>query len=65
MAAECRRGRPGRRKAGKPMAVAEKVFGKRIKQLRKQHRLTQSELGEMVGLTQQSITAWETGVSQS
>ncbi len=43
------------------MAVAEKVFGKRIKQLRKQHRLTQSELGEMVGLTQQSITAWETG----
>ena len=61
MAAECRRGRPGRRKAGKPMAVAEKVFGKRIKQLRKQHRLTQSELGEMVGLTQQSITAWETG----
>lgn len=45
------------------MAVAEKVFGKRIKQLRKQHRLTQSELGEMVGLTQQSITAWETGGS--
>lgn len=43
------------------MEVAEKVFGKRIKQLRKQHRLTQSELGEMVGLTQQSITAWETG----
>ena len=43
------------------MELAEKVFGKRIKQLRKQHRLTQSELGEMVGLTQQSITAWETG----
>lgn len=43
------------------MEVAEKVFGKRIKQLRKQHRLTQSELGEMIGLTQQSITAWETG----
>lgn len=41
----------------------DKLFGSRIKQLRRLHRLTQSELGEMVGLTQQSITAWETGRS--
>ena len=37
------------------------VFGKRLKELRKQANLTQQELGKMVGVTKVSICCYESG----
>lgn len=36
-------------------------FGERVRELRKQRNITQAKLGELLGLAQQSIGAWETG----
>lgn len=35
----------------------------RLKQLREQHGLTQIELGNRMGVTQQSVFAWEHGIT--
>ena len=37
------------------------VFGKRLKELRKQANLTQAQLGNMVGVTKVSICCYESG----
>lgn len=36
------------------------MVGDKIKQLRKIHNLNQSELGKILNVSQQAITAWET-----
>ena len=38
------------------------IFAIRVKELRKQKRLSQTELGEMLGLTHKSISTIESGV---
>ncbi|OQQ75238.1 hypothetical protein B6U63_02415 [Ligilactobacillus salivarius] len=38
-------------------------LGNKIKQLRKIHNLNQSELGKILNVSQQAITAWETNRS--
>lgn len=42
---------------------AQKLFGKRIKELRKQRGLTQEELSEMLGVFQKQIGNIETGTT--
>ncbi len=39
------------------------MLGKKIRQLRKEHGLTQSELGQKIGVIKQTISSWENGVS--
>ena len=39
------------------------MLGKRIKELRKQNHLTQSELGSKLGVIKQTVSSWENGVS--
>lgn len=38
------------------------IFATRVKELRKQKRLSQTELGEVLGLTHKSISTIESGV---
>ena len=38
------------------------LFATRVKELRKQRRLSQTELGEVLGLTHKSISTIESGV---
>ena len=38
------------------------IFAKRVKELRKQRRLSQTELGEVLGLTHKSISTIESGL---
>ena len=38
------------------------IFAKRVKELRKQRRLSQVELGEVLGLTHKSISTIESGL---
>lgn len=38
-----------------------KNIGKKIKELRKENKLTQEQLGKMLNLTQDSISLWEKG----
>ena len=38
------------------------IFENRVKELRKQKRLSQTELGEVLGLTHKSISTIESGV---
>ena len=38
------------------------IFAKRVKELRKQRRLSQTELGEVLGLTHKSISTIESGI---
>ncbi|MCI8757993.1 MAG: helix-turn-helix transcriptional regulator [Oscillospiraceae bacterium] len=38
------------------------IFAIRVKELRKQRRLSQTELGEVLGLTHKSISTIESGV---
>lgn len=37
------------------------IFGKRLKELRKQNHITQQQLGDMVGVTKVSICCYENG----
>jgi len=37
------------------------MIGFRIKDLRKNKRMSQSDLGKMIGVSQTTVTAWETG----
>lgn len=37
------------------------MIGNRIKDLRKEKHLSQSELGKIIGVSQTTVTAWETG----
>ena len=39
------------------------MISERIKNLREQHGLTQSELARKLGITRSSVNAWEMGVS--
>lgn len=39
-----------------------KMIGERIKQLRKSHSLTQTELGELIGVTKSTIAKYEHGI---
>ena len=41
----------------------ELTLGNQIKELRKQKNMTQEQLAEALGLTAQSVSKWETGVS--
>ena len=43
------------------MSSGNKVFGKRIKELRERKKLTQEKLAEKVGLDLQTISRIETG----
>lgn len=36
-----------------------------LAQLRRQRNLTQEQLGEKLGVTNKTVSRWETGVSQS
>ena len=40
----------------------EKIFGERIRKLRTQNKLTQKQLGEVIGLTHKSISTIESGI---
>ncbi len=40
-------------------------IGKFIAELRKENGLTQEQLGDKIGVTNKTISRWETGVSQS
>lgn len=39
------------------------MIGNRIRQLRKEHQLTQAELGNKLGVIKQTISSWENGIS--
>ena len=41
----------------------EEIWGQRIKELRKEEGLTQTELAKATGLSQSAITAWEVGTN--
>ncbi len=38
------------------------IIGKFISELRKEHGLTQEQLGEIIGVTNKTVSRWETGV---
>ena len=38
-------------------------FGENLKNIRKQKNISQEELAEKLGVSRQSISKWETGVS--
>ena len=40
------------------------MIGMRIKQLRKQHSLSQEEFANKIGVSQTTVTAWETGKAE-
>lgn len=40
-------------------------FGENLKNIRKQKNISQEELAEKLGVSRQSISKWETGVSQT
>lgn len=40
-------------------------FGENLKKLRKSKKLSQEELAEKMQVSRQSVSKWETGVSQS
>ncbi len=40
------------------------VFQQRLKELRKSKGLSQSELGEIIGVTYSSISYWEKGINE-
>lgn len=40
-------------------------MGNFLAELRKEHKLTQAELGEKLGVTNKTVSRWENGVSLS
>ena len=40
------------------------VFGKILKELRQEHKLSQTKLGELVGVSQDMISLYELGTSE-
>lgn len=44
------------------MIIDSKTFGKRIKEIRKSKKWTQTELGEKIGMTHQEISRIENGL---
>lgn len=40
-------------------------FGKEIKKLRVQNKMSQEDLADALGVSRQAVSKWETGVSQS
>lgn len=42
---------------------SDNVIADRIKCLRRQHDITQSELAKLLGITRSSVNAWEMGIS--
>lgn len=40
-------------------------IGKFIAQKRKEHNMTQEQLAEKIGVSNKSVSKWETGVSQT
>ena len=40
-------------------------FGENLKNVRKQRGVTQEELAEILGVSRQAISKWESGVSHS
>lgn len=43
----------------------EQDFGERLKNYRRARNLTQRELAEQVGVSDKTVSRWESGVSQS
>lgn len=43
----------------------QKKIGKFIAELRTENKLTQAELGNMLGVSYKAISKWENGVSQT
>ena len=43
----------------------QKKIGLFLKELRKEKQLTQEQLAERFGVTNRSVSRWETGVSQT
>lgn len=41
------------------------ITGAIIKRLREEKNMTQAELAELIGVSDKTISKWETGVSQS
>ena len=41
------------------------VTGKTIKELREKRKITQKELSEKIGVSDKTVSKWETGVSRS
>ncbi len=41
------------------------VTGKAIKELREKRKITQRELAEKIGVSDKTVSKWETGVSHS
>ena len=41
------------------------VTGKVIKELREKRKITQKELSEKIGVSDKTVSKWETGVSHS
>jgi transcriptional regulator with XRE-family HTH domain len=50
-----------RKRALPPLKLSDETIGQRIARLRKEHGYTQSELAERIGITQTSISDYETG----
>ena len=40
-------------------------FADNLKQLRKEHHLSQEELAELLDVSRQAVSKWENGVSQT
>lgn len=40
-------------------------FAENLKQIRKENKLSQEELAELLGVSRQAISKWEQGVSQT
>ena len=45
--------------------MATYEIGKRIKKAREECKMTQEELASLLGISAQSVSKWETGVSNS
>lgn len=43
--------------------MVKEIWGQRIKELRKEEGLTQTQLATATGLSQSAITAWEVGTN--